>query len=161
MPDLKSHNYDEKKEREAVKYYLNKVTEKLKTMIPKESGKKYIPLSERYRAAMQGRENTYEWIRASFNDDVRILIEVISESVVKAIQLEVPFVANVEDIIYRMHDDVKDEKLTMGPFGRFFEKNYEIIEHERFEQSEALREQNEAKRKIHEKINEILMELGA
>ena len=102
MPDVKLQRYTKEKETEAIKHYLNKTIEQMKntnsdkTVSNDNNG---MSLKEKYCEAAKSRENTHEWVIERFKEDIRILINIISGPVVNAIQLEVPFVANITDII--------------------------------------------------------------
>jgi GTPase Era involved in 16S rRNA processing len=161
MPDIKSKEYAEDKEKEAIKHHLNEVVEKLKPTITADSASaksgdgKYIPLSERYASAKSRRENTHEWVVARYCEDVRILTEVIRESVVNAFKLEVPFVENITEVIDKMKRDTDDDR-----FRKFFASVRSKVEYERFEELETLQKRNAEKREILDSISKIKENLG-
>ena len=158
VPDIKAKKYDDDKEQEAVKHYLNLVSDKLSSKIPKdEETVKYIPLSERYSHAVRERINTHEWVVKSFKDDIRILAEVVSDSVVNAFQLELPFVTNVIGVIKKILVDI--DAVDLSNFRKFYGRSYEKIEYEVFEEIRASQQKNSEKQAILNKLDEILQNM--
>jgi hypothetical protein len=157
FPDLRANSYNITREEDAVKHFINEVVTKLNPALPVSgvspqiSESKVETLHERYTIAKTQRENTHEWVVESFNEDIRILTEIIRDSVVNAFKLEIPFVENVLRVVQRMHDDA--DKSTR--FRDFYASVWKKINYEVYEEFEAIQLRNNEKKTILEKINEI------
>ena len=157
MPDIKSRQYSKEKETEAIKYYLNNTIEQFEnTSKNKSTTTNTVSLEEKYSEVSKTRENTHEWVIESFKNDIRILIDIISGPVVNAIQLEVPFVANITDIIDKIKQDVQERSTV---FIEFFGKIYPKSEYKKFEENESIQQLNNEKQAILDNVNELLQEL--
>lgn len=157
VPDIKPNNHDETGEREAIKHHLNTVVTQLKPALAptqQQTQKKYIPLSERFTIAKNSKENTHEWVIEAYKEDVRVLAEVIRESVVNAFKLEVPFVENVTEVIDKMRLDTDEDC-----FRKFFATVRSKVEYKKFEELEAIQQRNDEKREILDKVNKIKSDL--
>lgn len=160
MPDIKSRQYSRQKETEAIKYYLNNTIEHFNNTSIKNTNTtstvNTVSLEKKYSEVSKTRENTHEWVIESFKNDIRILIDIISGPVVNAIQLEVPFVANITDIIDKIKQDVQERSTV---FIEFFGRVYPKSEYKKFEENESIQQLNNEKQAILDNVNELLQEL--
>lgn len=155
MPDLKRDNYTREKEFEAIKYYLNTAMDQvISHRISNVQSTK--SLEDRYQAACQLRENTHDWVVDRYKEDIRILISIFSDHVVNAIQLEVPFVVNLMDIIDKIIHSVQDKS---AQFIDFYGKVYPKSEYQRVEEIEAIQQINNEKQAILDSVNSLLEEI--
>lgn len=155
MPDLRFQEYTKEKEYEAIKHYLNETMDQVVSK-PSKNDKKPQLLNERYLEVSKSRKNTHEWVIESFKEDICILISIISGPVVNAIQLEVPFVANLMDVIDKIKQDAQDRSTQ---FIDFYGKVYPKSEYRQVEKNEAIRQTNSEKQAILDSVNSLLQEL--
>ena len=155
MPDLRQKNYTSEKEFEAVKYYLNSamdqaISKKMRTVLNSK------PLKDRYQEASKSRIKSHEWVIERFKEDICILISIISGPVVNAIQLEVPFVANLMDIIDKIKQSVQDKSTH---FIDFYGKIYTKSEYQKVEEIESIHQINNEKQAILDNVSSLLEEM--
>ena len=155
MPDLRQKNYPSEKEFEAIKYYLNSAMDQaISKRIRNEQNSK--PLKDRYQEASRLRINSHDWVIERFKEDICILISIISGPVVNAIQLEVPFVANLMDIIDKIKQSVQDKSTQ---FIDFYGKAYAKSEYQKVEEIESIQQINNEKQAILDNVNSLLEEM--
>lgn len=155
MPDLRQKNYPSEKEFEAIKYYLNSAMDQtISKRIGNEQNSK--PLKDRYQEASRLRINSHDWVIERFKEDICILISIISGPVVNAIQLEVPFVANLMDIIDKIKQSVQDKSTQ---FIDFYGKAYAKSEYQKVEEIESIQQINKEKQAILDNVNSLLEEM--
>ena len=155
MPDLKQNKYTRAKEFEAIKYYLNAAMDQVVSQRMR-NAQNTKPLKDRYLEASKSRVNSHEWVIERFKEDICILISIISGPVVNAIQLEVPFVANLMDIIDKIMHNVQDKS---AQFIDFYGKVYPKIEYQRVEEIESIQQINNEKQAILDSVNSLLEEM--
>ena len=159
MPDLKMQEFTKDKECEAIKYYLNKTIDQISAKSPVPNTET-LSLNDRYLEAVKKRENTHDWVVKSFKDDICILIRIISGSVVNAIQLEVPFVENLTNIVEKIQDDLQHKSTQFTPFIDFFGRVYPKSEYQKVEENETIQQNNQEKQEILNHVDSLLQELG-
>jgi len=114
------------------------------------------PLKDRYQEASKSRINSHEWVIERFKEDICILISIISGPVVNAIQLEVPFVANLMDIIDKIKQSVQDKSTH---FIDFYGKIYTKSEYQKVEEIESIHQINNEKQAILDNVSSLLEEM--
>lgn len=155
MPDLRRNKYSSEKEFEAIKYYLNQTMDQVMSQ-KMQNAQNSKPLRERYLESSKSRINSHDWVIEKFKEDICILISIISGPVVNAIQLEVPFVANLMDIIDKIKQNVQDKS---AQFIDFYGKVYPKSEYKKVEEIESIQQTNNEKQAILDGINSLLEEM--